>query len=226
MLTRKKRLVAAAGALTLGSALVLTAAAPANAADGGNLTPGSVVCTDLTRSDRGISFYGFALASASSPPVWSVRTSATAGGPEKEVLRLPSEEPISTNLTWPGTLFYRVCVTPTSVAARSVKVRVNAPPAGNPRFGIGPHTATLGAGGRVCGEVSASPARLVGASTVPVHWTVPVMDGDGARVRTLDLGTSAAIDRVVTVGQDEFFTTCVQNTSTSTATLSFDLLAA
>jgi hypothetical protein len=226
MLTRKKRLLAAAGALALGSVLVLAGAAPANAADGSNLPPGSIICTDLVRSDRGISFYGFALTSPAAPPIWSVRTSITAGGAEKEILRLPSEEPISTNLTWPATLFYRVCVTPTTVAARGVKIRVNAPPSGNPQFGIGPHTATLGVGGRFCGEISATQARLVGTSTVPVRWTVPVMDGDGVRVRTIDLGTSTTVDRVVTAGPDEFFSACVHNTSASTATLSFDLLPA
>jgi hypothetical protein len=226
MLTRKKRMVAADGALTLGTVLVLSGAGPANAGDASNLPPGSTVCTDLVRSDRGISFYGYALASSASPPIWSVRTSTTAGGPEKEILRLPTEEPTSTNLTWTGTLFYRVCVAPTSVTARGVKIRVNAPPVGNPQFGIGPHTATLGAGGRFCGEVAGTQARLVGTSTVPVRWTVPVMDGDGARVRTIDLGTSTTVDRVVTAGQDEFFSACVQNTSTSTATLSFDFLPA
>lgn len=227
MFTRKKRLAAAAGALTLGSVLVLTGAAPANAGDGSDLPPGSTVCTDLTRSDRGISFYGFALASSTSPPIWSVRTSTTAGGPEKEILRLPTEEPFSTNLSWTGTLFYRVCVSPTSVAARSVKISVNAPPTGNnPQFGIGPHTATLGVGGRFCGEFSTAQARLVGTSTAPVRWTVPVMDGDGAPVRTIDLGTSATVDQVVTPGQDESLSACAHNTSTSTATLSFELLPA
>jgi hypothetical protein len=226
MLTRKKRLVAAAGTLTLGSVLALAGATPANAAGGSNLPPGSTICTDQTRSDRGIYLYGFALASSTSPPIWSVRTSTTAGGPEKEILRLPTEEPTSTNLTWPDTLFYRVCVTATSTTARGVKIRVNPPPAGNPQFGIGPHTATLGAGGRFCGEIAGTQARLVGTSTVPVQWTVPVQDGDGRRVRTLDLGTSTTVDRVLTAGQDEFFSACVENTSTSTATLSFDLLPA
>lgn len=226
MLTRKKRLIAAAGALALGSVLVLTSAAPASAGDGSNLPPGSTICTDAVRSDRGISFYGFALASSTAPPIWSVRASTTAGGPEKEILRLPTEEPISTNLSWTGTLFYRVCVAPTSVAARSVKIRVNAPLSGSPQFGVGPHTATLGAGGRFCGEIAVDQARLVGTSTAPVRWTVPVQDGDGNGVRTLDLGTSTTIDRVLTAGQDESFGACVQNTSASTATLSFDLLPA
>jgi hypothetical protein len=226
MFTHRKRLAAAAGALTLGAVLVLTAAAPANAGDGSNLPPGSTVCTDLVRSDQGISFYGYALAQSSALPIWSVRSSTTPGGPETEILRLPTEEPTSTYLSWSGRLFYRVCVQTTLLTARSVKIRVNAPPAGNPQFGIGPHTATLGAGGRFCGELAASPVRLVGTSTVPVRWTVPVANFDGERLRTVDLGTSATVDRVLTPGEDELFSVCAQNTSTSTATLSFDLLPA
>jgi hypothetical protein len=223
--THRKRLAVAAGALTLGAALVLSGAAPANAGDGSNLPPGSTVCTDLVRSDRGISFYGYAVGQSTALPIWSVRTSTTAGGPEKEILRLPTEEPTSTYLSWSGTLFYRVCVQTTSATARSVKIRVNAAPAGNPQYGIGPHTASLGAGGSFCGEFAASPVRVVGASTVPVRWTVPVQNGDGQRVRTIDLGTSPTVDRALTPGEDEIFSVCAQNTSAVTATLSFDLVA-
>jgi hypothetical protein len=223
--THRKRLAAAAGALTLGSAFVLTGAGPANAGDGSNLTPGSTVCTDLVRSDRGIYLYGYAVVQSTSLPIWSVRTSTTAGGPETEILRLPTGEPISTYLSWSDRLFYRVCVQATSVTARSVKIRVNPQPSGNPQFGIGPHTATLGAGGSFCGEFAASPVRVVGASTVPVRWTVPVQNGDGERVRTIDLGTSTSVDRALTPGEDEIFSVCAQNTSSATATLSFDLVA-
>jgi hypothetical protein len=226
MFTHRKRLAAAAGALTLGAVLVLTGAAPANAGDGSNLPPGSTVCNDLVRSDMGINFYGYAVGQSSSLPIWTVRTSTTPGGPETEILRLPTEEPISTYLSWLGRLFYRVCVQATEQTAGSVKIRVNAPPAGNPQFGIGPHTATLGVGGRFCGEIAASPVRLVGTSTVPVRWTVPVANFDGQRLRTMDLGTSTTVDRVLTPGEDELFTACAQNTSTSTATLSFDFLPA
>jgi hypothetical protein len=227
MFTHRKRLAAAAGALTLGAVLGLTGATPATAGDGRNISPGSTVCTDLVRSDRGIYIYGYATVATTASPIWSVRTSATAGGPETEILRLPTQEPISTNLSWSGTLFYRVCVVQaTTVTARGVKIRVNVPPIGNPVYGVGPHTATLGAGGSFCGEFGVAQARATGTSTVPVRWTAPVQNGDGEHLRTIDLGTSTAVNRVLSLGADEIASVCVQNTATSTATLSFDLVAA
>jgi len=228
MFTNRKRLAAAACALAVGGGLALSGSGPANALGGSSLPSGSTICTDLTRSDRGISFYGFALANSASAPIWSVRTSTTAGGPETEILRLPTQEPISTNLSWPGRLFYRVCLVQNlPVPVTAVKVRVNVPPAGNPLYGIGPHTATLGAGGKACGEIAITPVRLVGTSTAPVRWTVPVQDGDGQRLRIVDLGTSTTIDQVLPPGEaEEIVEACVTNTSGTTATLSFDFLPA
>jgi hypothetical protein len=224
MFTHRKRLAAAASAVALGAALVLAGASPAQAITG-SLPPTSAVCTDKTRSDNGVSFYGFVGSSSNSSTIWSVRTSSSAAGPEAEVLRLPSGEPISTVLTWPGTLFYRLCLVQSAAEPLSgFRASVNVTPAGNPVYGIGPHTATLGAGGRFCGEVAAAPARLVGTSTTPVQWTVPVYDGDGLKVRTINLGTSTTVDQVITPGVDEFFTACVANTSA--AVLSFDFVPA
>jgi hypothetical protein len=220
MFTNRKRLAVAASGSALGAVLMLGGGGPANALNAGTVPAGSTVCTDQTRSGQGISFYGFGLPSTPTP-IWSVRTAASAGGPETEVLRLPTWEPTSTALSWTGTVFYRVCVvTPTATSA--IKIRVNATPAGNPLFGVGPHTATVGAGAKVCGEAAASPARVVGTSTSPVRWTVPVFNGDGENLRTIDLGVSTAVDQVIVPGENEYIEVCAANSAA--AVLSFDLM--
>jgi hypothetical protein len=220
MFTNRKRLAAAASAFALGGVFMLGGAGPANALDAGTVPAGSTVCTDQTRSGQGISFYGFGLPSTPTP-IWSVRTAASAGGTETEVVRLPVWEPTSTAFSWTGTLFYRVCVV-TSAATSAIKIRVNATPASSPLFGVGPHTATVGAGAKVCGEASAAPARVVGTSTSPVHWTVPVSNGDGDNVRTIDLGVSTTVDQVIVPGENEYIEVCAANSAA--AVLSFDLV--
>ncbi len=220
MFTHRKRLAAAVSAIALGAALVLASANPAQAVNG-TLPAGSTICTDQVRSGNGISFYGFVGVSSSSTAVWSVRTSSTATGPETEIVRLPTGEPISSVVTWPGTLFYRLClVQGEAVPTFGFRAFVNATPAGNPLFGVGPHTATLAAAGTFCGESAATPVRLVATSSVPVRWTVPVTNGDGDKIRTIDLGTTTAVDQILTPGADEYFAACVA--SSSPAVLSFD----
>jgi hypothetical protein len=224
MFTHQKRLAAAASAIALGAALVLTGAGPAHAVNG-TLPAASTICSDQVRSDNGVSFYGFVGVSSSSSATWSARASSTANGPETEILRLTSGEPISTVLTWPGRLFYRLClVQGPAVPTFGFRANVNAAPSGNPVYGVGPHTATLSAASKFCGEAAASPVRMVATSTVPVRWTVPVSNGDGEKLRTINLGTTTSVDQVLTPGADEFFAACVE--TTGAAVLSFDFLPA
>lgn len=224
MLTARRRAGAIGAVIVLGTALALSGATAAQAVTTSNLPPGSVICTDKIRSDKGIAFYGFVRAPiADSTALWTVRAGTTADGPDAPILRLTSGEPSTTYASWPGTLYYRLCVTQTQPVTAAGRWNHFAQPGANAAGAFGPYTATLGSGGYFCGPSTASPARIVGTSNVPVRWTVDVENGDGDFLRTIDLGTSTALDQLLTPGDNEYFNACVRNTSSTPATLSLDL---
>lgn len=216
----RKRVAALTVAVLAGVGLAASGAGPAQAFVGGSLPSGSTVCTGGVRSDGGVAFYGNI---STTTARWTVHASTTAGGPETALLRLHTKEPSTTYVSWPGVFYYRLCVTNTAATTGGLRFAFFAQSA-NAASGFGPFTASLGPGGRYCAPDTSVAARLAGASTVPVRWTADVENFNADFLRTEDYGTGATIDRPVTPGDDEIFTACVTNTSTGTATLSFDFV--
>jgi hypothetical protein len=220
----------AAAVLAVGAvgAVVLAGAGAAHAADGTGLTPGGVACTDKIRSDTGIWAYGHA--SYRAAVTWTVQASSTVDGPEAVLVRRTAWELTTVNVTAPtaGPAYYRVCLTNTAGRTVDYQFARGANPGGNALNGLGPHTATLGPGGRACGEWVAgwlAPAvRLVGASTLQVTYSVRAADGDGNILREEPLRTATAIDQPLSPAADESNEICVTNVSTGTASVSWDVL--
>ncbi len=203
---------------------VVMAGEPAGGATGQNLPAGSTVCTDLSRSDVGVWIYGY---DRGTSRTWTVRRSSTMGGPETEVFRATtSEVPTSTiAASAPGTSFYRACLTVNRNSA-GYRLRIG----GNrgwrdAQVGIGPHTATLGPGGRACGEfVFRGTARIVCSSNVPVRFSIGGQGEDDNSVPDAwRRAPTPAIDQPVTVPLVST-EACVMNVSTTTAMVAFDLL--
>jgi hypothetical protein len=219
VLITKRRVAALAAALLAATGLTLVGSTPAQASVGGSLPPDSTVCTDSVRTDRGVAFYGSVYPAAA---LWTVFASTTAGGPETALLRLPTQEPSTTYVNWPGTFYYRLCVANTTTTTGGARFAFFARSGVNAQYGVGVFTAVLGPGGRYCAPSTSVAARLTGTSTIPVHWSANVENFNADFLRTEDYGTSATIDRAVTPGDDEICTACVANVSASIATLSFD----
>ncbi len=225
--TRRRRAAVLLGAVLLGTTAALSLTSAAQAATSASLPPGSTVCTQQIRSSQGVAFYGGLVVAATGPTaLWTVHASETETGPETTLLRLPSGEPTTTYVSWPGTLFYRLCVTNTTTKVAGLRVSFF-PQGAGAVGGIGPATAVLGPSGSYCALETISTARLTGTSTVPVRWMARVDNLDGDRLRIEEFGTSTTVDRLLTPSPsfDENFTVCVVNTSTSTATISLDLVA-
>ncbi len=221
MLITRKRVAALAAAIVLGAGLAVSGANSAQASVGGSLPSGSTVCTNGVRSDRGMAFYG---SISTTTALWTVYASTTADGPGAALLRLPTKEPSTTYVNWPGTLYYRLCVTNTTTTTGGLRFAFFAQAGANAEVGFGVFTAVLGTGGRYCAPATSVAARLTGTSTIPVRWTANVENFNADFLRTEDYGTSTGINRAVTPADDEIFTACVTNTSAGTATLSFDFV--
>ena len=220
----RKRIAALAGAMLLGTTVALSWTTGAQAATTAGLPPGSTVCTEKIRSSVGVAFYGGMSAAVANPaPLWTVHASTTETGPETTLLRLTSYDPGTTYVSWPGTLFYKLCVTNTTSARGGLRFSFFAQDR-NAVGGIGPATAVLGPTGSYCALLAIAPARVTGTSTVPVRWRADVTNFDDERVRTDEFGTSTTLDQQL-VGPDEIFAVCVTNTSTSTATISLDIVS-
>lgn len=221
MLTARRRAGAIGAVIVLGTALTLSGATAAQAVTTSNLPPGSVICTDKIRSDKGIAFYGFV---RSASALWTVRAGSTADGTDSPILQLTSAQPSTTYASWPGTFYYRLCVTQTQPVTAAGRWNHFAQPGANAAGTFGPYTATLGSGGYFCGPSTSSAARIAGTSNLPVRWTVDVENGDGDFLRTVDLGTSTSLDQLLTPGDNEYLNACIRNTSSTPATLSLDLV--
>jgi hypothetical protein len=219
VLIPRRRAAALAAAILAGATLVLAGAHPAQASVGGSLPSGSTVCTDGVESDRGVAFYG---SISTATAVWTVFASPAGGGPEAALLRLPTKEPSTTYVSWPGVFRYRLCVTNTTATTGGLRFAFFAQSRANAEHGFGAFTAVLGPGGRYCAPSTSVAATLAGTSTLPVSWTANVENFNADFLRTEDYGTSATVERAVSPSDDEIFTACVTNTSAGTASLSFD----
>jgi hypothetical protein len=219
MLIPRRRAAALAAAILAGAALTLSGAHPAQASVGGSLPPGSTVCTNSVKSDRGMAFYG---SISTTTATWTVFAAPADGGPETALLRLPTKEPSTTYVSWPGVFRYRLCVTNTTATTGGLRFAFFAQARADAEHGFGAFTAVLGPGGRYCAPETSVAATLTGTSTVPVRWTANVENFNADFLRIEDYGTSATIDRAVAPAEDEIFNACVSNTSAGTATLSFD----
>ncbi|MEV0618462.1 hypothetical protein AB0I81_34400 [Nonomuraea sp. NPDC050404] len=226
--TLLRKIIYAAVALVV-CAVTVFAAGTAQAADGAGLRPGDVICTDRTLTDGEVTAYGHATPSA--PVTWTIRASATVGGPETELLRRTVWElkTVRVKSPDPGPSYYRTCLANTTDRTLDYRVLFYAPPAPGMQNGVGPHTATLGTGGKACGEWAAGwfelDYRLVGTSDVPVRYAIRVADGDGNVLREFDLDTAASIDRVLRPPATESYEVCVTNTSSRAANVSWELAA-
>lgn len=126
----------------------------------------------------------------------------------------------------PGTYFFRACVTNTSTKPISYSYDV-AGPHGAVAPLSGANTAVLGPQGGACAQFATSAAQRLGMSNVPVRWYMEEFDGDGDDLGPDQAVTAANVNDTVkpstSLGAFEM-ELCVSNTSTSTATLMFQLV--
>jgi len=213
-------------ALGLGVLLAL-ATMDAALAEAGNLPGGSTVCTDQTRSDKGVALYG-TVTPINANVTWTVLAASSPGGTETQIFRTTGYNLSVTHVPAPaaGTFYYRTCLANTTKTAVTDTGVATAAEVGatNALAGIGPTRATLGPGGLVCAESVPVSGRLVASSTVAVQWRVRAFNGDGAILRQQQplTVTSTSVDRVVGPGPYASLDVCTTNTSSSTATLSFE----
>lgn len=222
--------------LVAGVVLALTgvvAAGPAHASNGGNVPAGSTLCTDTTRSGNGLFFYGHVYdpRTMGESGTFTVLRATTVGGPETEILRATDDElPMHYLDTGQiGTFYYRACVLVHGDSSRSgVALRLGAmPPLVDVEYDIGPSTATLGPGARYCDDiVLGDTARIVGDASVPVQWYFNGRNEDYASVSNAWVGpVTTTIDQVATGNRKPVVEVlaCVNNVSSTTATVSFEL---
>lgn len=218
-------------------------AVPASAL-GGNpdmLPAGSTACTDWVRSGGGAYLSGRA---DYNPGTFTTRMSTSVGGPETTIFTTVTREvsiqqpgnsyPTYRVLVTPpnsGTVFLRNCVTASNgpVYRFNLDVEPNGP---GGLTDVGPHQATLGPGGRHCGDFVEGPsigrddgvARLVGSSTAPVTFFLTATDADYAFIGGVFSVTGTAVDRVyVPDANISSLRACVTNSGTTTASVSFEL---
>jgi hypothetical protein len=231
----RRRWMGLAAGLVLGLAGLATAAGPAGAADGGNVPPGSTICSDTLRSGNGIWFYGHVYdpASVGESGTFTVRRSTTLGGPETVILRAVDDELPTHYLDRGqlGTFHYRACVEVNGPSASRSSVAVRLGPWPQPlvdaRYDLGPSTAVLGPGGRYCDDIAVGDrARIVGSASVPVQWSFTGRNEDYATVSNAWIGPVAtSIDRVNDSVREPVVELigCVRNVASTTATVSFEL---
>jgi hypothetical protein len=234
---RRPLLILAAAAI-----LSLALAVPAGALAGNPdmLPAGSTACTDWVRTSGGAYLSGRA---DYNPGTFTTRMSTGPGGPETTIHTTVTRE-VSVRL--PGNPYptYRVLVTPPSpgtfylrncVAANNgpvyrfdLRVEGNGPGLAD----VGPHQATLGPGGRHCGDFVEGPsiglddgvARLAGSASAPVTFFLTATDSDYAFVGGVFSVTGTAVDRVyVPDANISSLSACVTNSGTTTASVSFEL---
>ena len=210
----------------LGALLAVAAAVPA-LAEGGNLPSGSKVCTDQTRSDKGVAIYG-TVTPVNAKATWTVLAASSPGGAETQIFQTVGYDVSVTHVPapGPGTFYYRTCLANTTPAAVTDTGVATAAEVGasNGLAGIGPTRATLGPGGVICAESVPRSGRLVASSTVPVQWRVRAFNGDGTILRQQHplTVTATSVNQVVGPGPYASLDVCVTNTSSAAATLSFE----
>lgn len=199
--------------------------APAFAATGGNLQPGDTTCTDWLRTDGG-GVYLRGYAGGSGVYTWSLRSSATPGGAETEILKVTTRE-LMQQVTRPaGRAFYRSCL---SVAGKPATFyRLGVSPgvrAVNPVYAIGSHTATLAPGGFACGEFAMSAVFFRGNADRGFRWSIRGDDFDYASIGEIFSSTGSTVDQLIDLPSWVFSVdACATNTSSTTSTVSFDFI--
>jgi hypothetical protein len=223
--------------------LVMTAPAGALGGNPDMLPAGSTACTDWVRTAKGAYLSGYA---DYNPATFTTRMSTSPGGQETTIFRSVTREvsihfpgndyPTYRVLVTPptsGTFFLRNCVTASNGPVYRFELGVQ----GNDPGGladVGPHQATLGPGGRHCGDFVEGPsigrddgvARLVGSATAPVTFSITATDADYGFVGAVFSVTGTGVDRVFVPGADiSSLRACVTNSGTATASASFELTA-
>jgi hypothetical protein len=206
------------------------------------LPAGSTACTNWVQSSNGAYLQGrtnYQLAT------FTTRISTSIGGPETTIFSALTREvqvhypgndyPTYNVLIQPptaGTYFIRNCVTASSGPVYVFKLRIkgNGPGLAD----VGPHQATLGPGGRHCGDWVEGPSiglddgatRLVAGSNVPVLFYLSATDDSYGYAGPVFTVTGTGIDQVyVPAANISSLSGCVENTSSTTATVSFELTA-
>lgn len=209
----------ATAAATIGLMFV---AVPAQAGNGSSLHAGDVVCSDQLRSNTTVRFYGHIVNGSGTA---SIRTSATAGGPETVVWTQTG-----TNLSFnkyvsgaAGT-HYRGCITITAHTvntwAKSALIWLNPTDVSD----IGPNIATLAPGGRACDDSGIETVRLTGTATADITWYVNGFDENYSSVGAVFSTTGVTVN--TTFAADPNLTgleMCIHNTSQQTISASYEM---
>lgn len=206
------------------------------------LPAGSTACTNWVQSSAGAYLQGSA---DYNPATFTTRVASSVGGQETTVFSSSTRQisvqrpgnpyPTYNVLVQPpgaGTVYLRNCVTASSGPVYRFKLSIwnNGPGA----WDVGPHQATLGPGGRHCGDYIEGPSiglddgatRLVASSTVPVLFYLTATDENYAFAGGVFMVTGTAIDQVYRPDANiSSLSGCVQNTASTPATVSFELTA-
>ncbi len=222
-------------ALAVATGLLLTTATAGTAnALGGNpdmLPAGSRACTDWVQSDQGAYLRGRADYNRAT---FTTRMASTPGGPETTIFTAVTGDVPNTVVTKPGdgTRYLRNCVEATNGPVYRYSIRIQGVGAG--AADVGPHHAVLGPGGRHCGDYVEGPTvglgdgvtRLVAGSNVPVHFYLTATNEDYAFVGRVFGVAGTSVDRTyVPPANVSSISACVENTSSTTATVSFEISA-
>jgi hypothetical protein len=125
----RKRLAVAAGAMIVAiTGGVVVATQVGASADTGRVAPNATLCTAPLRADAGVVLSGSSSLNAGAGPLWSVRVSGTANGPDAEVMRTPAWAlpPTTVVPPAPGTWFFRGCLRNTGPLATNVQIQLKA----------------------------------------------------------------------------------------------------
>jgi hypothetical protein len=242
----RTRIRAASVAVSVAAGILLAAAGSGPAtAHGGNpdmLPAGGYACTQWVQSSSGSYIRGMTNFPRAT---FTTRMSTTLGGPETVVFSAVTRE-VSVHLPGnvyptynvlvtppsPGTYFLRNCVEATHGALYWFRLRIEGNPASP---ALGPMQARLGPGGRHCGFSLNGPsiglgddaARLTATSTTPVRFSVTGMDEDYASIGPIFSATGTSVDHVhVAAANVSAMGACAENTTNTTAVVSFTLVPA
>ena len=219
---RSRRRVLATAAV-IGLALVIGAAGPAAASQGGTyLTTGDRVCTDQSRSEIGVRITAWV---TNGRGTISVSTAATAGGAETVIWSVTNSTGVDRHVYYasPG-VYFRLCVTITTHTINTWTKQFLEGFGASAVGDIGPNTATLSPGASACGDNGLGPVRLAGTATVTVTWTIDAFDNDYAFVGTVFSIQGSSVDTVFTPPPNlSLLEMCVRNTSQTRIDASWEL---
>jgi hypothetical protein len=197
-------------------------------ADNGYLPAGSGVCSQQVQA-TGVYFSG-GVAPIPGPATWTVQEQSTPTGPATQIYTATLQTSAGITVMPPvaGTYYFRVCVTNPGTKPMYYSYDV-AGPHGAVAPLTGANTAVLAPQGGACAQFATGPAQRLGASNVPVLWYMQQFDGCGDNLGSNQTVTAASVNDTVQLNASEGafeMELCVSNTSTSTATLTFQLIPA